>query len=541
MSNDIDVNVNIEEQPIVLTRESGDVNATVNEDEHIVLDVDVDGDVDIDAVSDSEEQIDVPVSEAMGETVADHRKLSHRDAQASHPISAIEGLTQALSVIQSAIDTGFIEASAAIATVSVTTDGKNTVYHGSTEPTEQSVGHAFKVGDTWFNSSEDYVMYTWNGTIWVREQFGNAAFQDACIQTAKIANGAITAAKIADATITAAKIADAAITSAKIEDGAITNAKIANATITNTQIATGTILNANIANGTIQSAKIGNLDVSKLTGGYIDASHINASAITISEIKTDANNYAQITSNGLSVYKGGRLRASFGESINMYVYSNGTQYTGLSVSTSGIDVHGVIEAWADVAVGYGSAYHIQGRDSVYYHMLELTDNYNTRLPTGNTIVYGNCNPHTDDSQQVGSSSYRWKKIYCTDTTINTSDRKDKDNVGPIDFADDLIMALEPVKFMWKNGDHRRYRMGFIAQDVSEACNAMDLNLHLYSANYKSNDESGEGTEYYGEDADDEMLIWGTAKEELIAPMVKMLQEHHQDIETLKAKVDMLMA
>jgi hypothetical protein len=39
----------------------------------------------------------------------------------------------------------------------------------------------YKVGDTWFNSSESYCMYKWDGSNWIREQFGNGAFANASI------------------------------------------------------------------------------------------------------------------------------------------------------------------------------------------------------------------------------------------------------------------------------------------------------------------------------------------------------------------------
>lgn len=98
-------------------------------------------------------------------------------------------------------------------------DGKSKVYHQSTQPT----GGTYQAGDTWFNTSDGYKMYTYNGSSWVLEQFGESALADL----------------------------------------SVTNAKIANATI--------------------QSGKISGLDVGKLTGGYIDASHINANMITIGQ------------------------------------------------------------------------------------------------------------------------------------------------------------------------------------------------------------------------------------------------------------------
>lgn len=101
----------------------------------------------------------------------------------------------------------------------VSANGKNTVYHSEVEPT----GGDYREGDTWFNASEGYAIYTWDGSSWVKEEFGSDA----------IANMAITNAKIADATIDAAKISS--------------------------------------------------VDVGSLTGGYINAGHINTQDLVIGD------------------------------------------------------------------------------------------------------------------------------------------------------------------------------------------------------------------------------------------------------------------
>lgn len=154
-------------------------------------------------------------------------------------------------------------------------NGKNTIYHSAAEPT----GGEYKEGDTWFNSSEGYAIYTWDGSDWVKEELGEDA----------------------------------------IADLSITNAKI--------------------ANGTIQSAKIGSVDVGALTGGYIAAGHIDVPSLQIGitdvdgledalddageaskyviysntaqgvQVKSAANstNYSQVTAGAFDIYQSGNL------------------------------------------------------------------------------------------------------------------------------------------------------------------------------------------------------------------------------------------
>ena len=195
-------------------------------------------------------------------------------------------------------------------------NGKSTVYHSASKPT----GGDYKGGDTWFDASHGYAIYTWDENIsdWVKEELG----------------------------------ADA----------------IANLSITN----------AKIANATIQSAKIAGLDVGKLTGGYIDSGHINTGAITVGSLQDGANystttqmnsaiatakadaektatnylttisgttgisvhsandtsNFANVNSSGMTVYKGGTKVATFGDTATI----GKTNSTNTVIDSSGLSI-----------------------------------------------------------------------------------------------------------------------------------------------------------------------------------------------------------
>lgn len=81
-------------------------------------------------------------------------------------------------------------------------NGKNTIYHQSTQPTG-----TFTEGDTWFDTANDYAMYTWDGTAWVLEQFGEDSIAAGAIKAGHIDAGAVTADKIAANAVTAKKMA----------------------------------------------------------------------------------------------------------------------------------------------------------------------------------------------------------------------------------------------------------------------------------------------------------------------------------------------
>ena len=97
------------------------------------------------------------------------------------------------------------------------------------------------------------------------------------------------------------------------------------------------------------------------------------------------------------------------------------------------------------------------------------------------------------------------------------------------------MSISPKCFMWKNGDQRRKRMGFVAQDIAKICRAMNQNLSLTTATYKDDDKK----EYFGEDVDDNLLRWGMSYEQLIAPIVSVIQSQNKKIEQLREEIERL--
>ena len=151
---------------------------------------------------------------------------------------------------------------------------------------------------------------------------------------------------------------------------------------------------------------------------------------------------------------------------------------------------------------------------------------------------GNFRLLTNGDGALGTSSQRWKTLYCQSSPDVSSDRKLKDNISDITFAKELILSLNPVTFMWKDGDHRRKQMGLIAQEASKVCKDIGENLSFVRATYNNNgkysyDKNGE---YYGEEVDDDDLTWGISYDQLIAPTIKVVQELYTEIQSLKQQL-----
>ena len=123
--------------------------------------------------------------------------------------SAMKKITNLFQTVEEVSET-VTEAADNAVTAMASADGKSTVYHSASAPT----GGTYKTGDTWFNSSEGYAIYTWNGSTWVKEELGEDAIADLSITNAKIANGTIQNAKIG--TVDAGKITSGTIDTARL-------------------------------------------------------------------------------------------------------------------------------------------------------------------------------------------------------------------------------------------------------------------------------------------------------------------------------------
>jgi hypothetical protein len=97
--------------------------------------------------------------------------------------------------------------------------------------------------------------------------------------------------------------------------------------------------------------------------------------------------------------------------------------------------------------------------------------------TSAVTVGGDLRPAADNAQSLGRSGARWSAVWSATGTIQTSDRRDKTDILPTDLGLDFILALNPVRFRWRDGDARTH-YGLIAQEVAEAAGTVDFGGHV---------------------------------------------------------------
>lgn len=162
------------------------------------------------------------------------------------------------------------------------------------------------------------------------------------------------------------------------------------------------------------------------------------------------------------------------DGTNMYVYNPSNFRVACAT-----DAVGVIAGAGDVRVGFST-------NGV---------NFRTYNKAGTAAVNGYTN--------LGSGSYRWKQLFATTATISTSDRNLKKDIHQLtDTHLDFFLKLQPVSFLFKDGESGRTHIGFIAQDVEQAmseCGLTDLDFAGFCKDQKvevffEEDENGDKIE-----------------------------------------------
>jgi hypothetical protein len=103
-------------------------------------------------------------------------------------------------------------------------------------------------------------------------------------------------------------------------------------------------------------------------------------------------------------------------------------------------------------------------------------------PLNNSVI-----PGSDDAHNLGSSGFRWRAVYATTGTINTSDEREKQQQRSINEAEKLcaVELKDSIKaYKWNDavetrGDGARWHFGLMAQRVVEVFEGHGLNAHEY--------------------------------------------------------------
>ena len=154
-------------------------------------------------------------------------------------------------------------------------------------------------------------------------------------------------------------------------------------------------------------------------------------------------------------------------SDRLFVIGNGTSPVATSnaviVYKSGqTDVVGTLRATGSVTPASGAGVEIYYTGGTGY--LQCYDR-SLAIYKPLTIYSGLVRPITDNAYALGSSSYRWTAVYAANGTIQTSDRRMKENITTLTEGLKTVLNLNPVYFTWKDQSDQKKHIGLIAQEV----------------------------------------------------------------------------
>ncbi|MBK8608987.1 MAG: tail fiber domain-containing protein [Chitinophagaceae bacterium] len=137
----------------------------------------------------------------------------------------------------------------------------------------------------------------------------------------------------------------------------------------------------------------------------------------------------------------------------------------------------------------------------------------------------------DNVNSLGLLAQRWTTVYATTGTINTSDRRDKENITDLNYGLKEIMKLRPVSFTWKDNPQWGKKIGFIAQEVQPI-----LGEVVQVGELKSKNPSKDADNDVAKKETDKLGIYYS---DIIPVTVKAIQEQQQTIQSQQKAIDEL--
>ena len=158
-----------------------------------------------------------------------------------------------------------------------------------------------------------------------------------------------------------------------------------------------------------------------------------------------------------------------------------------------------------------------GDVDLFYNGVEKLSTY-----ASGCIIWGHIKPSADNTYHCGVSSARWDNVYATNTTIQTSDRNEKNSIVESDLGLSFINKLKPVSYKWNNTKYHKTYYGLIAQDLEQTLATEGKTVNDFAGLDKPSDGP-----------------MGLGYTEFISPLIKAIQELSSEVETLKTEIQTL--
>ncbi len=86
---------------------------------------------------------------------------------------------------------------------------------------------------------------------------------------------------------------------------------------------------------------------------------------------------------------------------------------------------------------------------------------------GESEFNGDILPDDNNTYSIGDGTFRWTTVYATNGVINTSDKRDKEQIKDLGYGLEEVLQFRPVSFTWKGGSQQNNKIGLLAQDLQQ--------------------------------------------------------------------------
>tara|TARA_R100001086_G_scaffold44335_1_gene19605 strand:+ start:8333 stop:9736 length:1404 start_codon:yes stop_codon:yes gene_type:complete len=215
---------------------------------------------------------------------------------------------------------------------------------------------------------------------------------------------------------------------------------------------------------------------------------------------------------------GDKWRISSVASDNDLIFLNDT--SGSIVQKWGIDTSGNVVQTGNLTATLGTAsapsYTFAGDTDTGMFRTDATSNDISFTCAGTAKLRMNINaifPATDDSYDVGQTSFRFDDVFATNGTIQTSDQNTKNTITATDLGLDFINKLNPVSYKFNGKTRTHY--GLIAQEIETVLGTISKSATDF-AGFCKDEVDSEGNSI--------TPIYGLRYTEFISPIIKAIQE-----------------
>lgn len=162
-------------------------------------------------------------------------------------------------------------------------------------------------------------------------------------------------------------------------------------------------------------------------------------------------------------------------------------------------------------------------------------------PSLRPILAGGCT--------LGTNTYKWRTIYATSGTIQTSDRNEKNTIEELstEQAKSLILGLKPSTYKMNDGSSGRTHWGMISQDIEELMEKLGWDSTKFAGFIKSTkvrtiteDENGNPLKKPIEEVVEGEYDYSLRYDEFIAPMIKVIQNLNDRMTLIEQQIQQLL-